>query len=392
MMRSKPLQGVSGKTKVHLVAGARPNFMKIAPLWHAMQASWDFEPIFVHTGQHYDLSMSQAVLRDLKMPPPDYQLDIGSGSHAEQTGRAMIAYDEIVASERPDWLIVMGDVNSTLAAALVGAKRGIPTMHLEAGLRNGDLRMPEEINRRAIDAVCHLFWTPSSDATANLIHEGIAGTRITFVGNIMIDSLELHRKAIVKDSTAAMLGLGPQAYGVVTLHRAENVDDENRLKELVAAITKTAVRLPLVFPIHPRTAARLKAIGLDEQLRQSVVIIVEPMPYITFLSLVYEAAVIITDSSGLQEETSYLGIPCLTLRDSTDRPTTVWQGTNLLTTPQDLVARVGAALEARTRSVPNIPLWDGRTAERCLKDLRNRMASGRPWESVAPQPSYSDDV
>ena len=360
---------------VHLIAAARPNFMKVAPLWHALAAAEDFAPVLIHTGQHYDANMSAEILADLGLPEPDFHLGVGSGSHAEQTGRVMIAYGEVAAAHRPDWLVVVGDVNSTLACALTGVKLGITTIHLEAGLRSRDRKMPEEINRIATDAVADILWTPSPDADANLLFEGIPPERITRVGNIMLDSFEMKRPAIEAAAVAQSLGCNGRGYCVVTLHRPSNVDDARQLATLADSLTAIQAELPIVFPVHPRTAARLRDTGLDDSLAKAGVRLVEPMPYVRFMSLVAGAKAVVTDSGGVQEETTYLGIPCFTLRETTERPITVEQGTNRLATPERVAAMVAAALAegkngAHLRLRPE--LWDGRTAERCLADLRRR--------------------
>ena len=357
---------------VHLIAAARPNFMKVAPLWHALSASADFAPALVHTGQHYDANMSGEILADLGLPDPDFHLGIGSGSHSEQTGRVMIEYGRIAEAHRPDWLVVVGDVNSTVAAALVGAKLGIRTVHLEAGLRSRDRTMPEEINRIATDAVSDVLWTPSPDADANLIAEGVAAARITRVGNIMLDSFEYARPAIAAAAVPEALGLAGRRYGVVTLHRPANVDSAAPLRRLAASLIEAQRRLQIVFPVHPRTAARLAEFGLAEGLAAAGVRLIEPLPYIRFMGLVTGAAAVITDSGGLQEETTYLAIPCLTLRENTERPITIVEGTNRLATPASLAGLLAAALAEDPARRPRPDLWDGRTAARCVADLRRR--------------------
>ncbi len=357
---------------IHLIAAARPNFMKVAPLWHALSAATDFLPMLIHTGQHYDPNMSDAIFADLGLPQPDHHLGVGSGSHAEQTGRVMIAYEELAQAHRPDALIVVGDVNSTLACALVGAKLRFPVIHLEAGLRSHDRDMPEEINRLATDAIADVLWTPSPDADVNLAAEGIPSARITNVGNIMLDSFELVRPQIEAAGEAAALGL-PERYGIVTLHRPSNVDHPRTLGALVAALVVVQARLPLVFPVHPRTAQRLAAAGLTELLARHGVVLTEPLPYIRFMSLVAGAAAAITDSGGIQEETTYLGIPCLTLRENTERPITIDQGTNRLVDASSLGQALDRALATPAARRPRPPLWDGRTAGRCVEDLRRRM-------------------
>lgn len=344
--------------------------MKVAPLWHALARSPAFAPVLIHTGQHYDSAMSDSILADLKLPPADHHLGIGSGLHGEQTGKVMIAYEQVAMADRPDWLVVVGDVNSTLACALVGAKLRIPTIHLEAGLRSGDRTMPEEINRIATDAVADVLWTPSPDGDANLLAEGIPAGRITRVGNIMLDSFEMIRGRIDSAPSPQSFGVGPR-YALVTLHRPSNVDSPERLSRLVDALAEIQAELPLLFPVHPRTAARLEASGLDRRLDRAGVRCIAPVPYIQFMRFLTGAAAAITDSGGVQEETTYLGIPCLTLRENTERPITVEQGTNRLVTPDSLLSELRAALSAETR--PCRPeYWDGRAAERCVADLLRR--------------------
>lgn len=358
---------------VHLIAAARPNFMKVAPLWHALAAAPDFAPVLVHTGQHYDPNMSGDILADLGLPDPDFHLGIGSGSHAEQTGRVMIAYGEIAAAHRPDWLVVVGDVNSTLACALTGVKLGIATVHLEAGLRSRDRTMPEEINRIATDAICDVLWTPSPDGDENLLAEGVPATRITRVGNIMLDSFEMKRAAIDAAGEPEALGLTPGGYAVATLHRPANVDEPAPLRALVDCLSEIQAGLPIVFPVHPRTAARLAQTGLDALLVRAGVRLIAPLPYVRFMSLVAGAAAVVTDSGGIQEETTYLGIPCVTLRENTERPITISEGTNRLADAASAPALLRAALQWRRQGTPARPeYWDGRTAARCVEDLRER--------------------
>lgn len=356
---------------VHLVAAARPNFMKIAPLWHALKASGDFAPVIVHTGQHYDAEMSDHIFADLGLPTPDHHLGIGSGSHAEQTGRVMIAYEALAMAERPDWLIVAGDVNSTAAASMAAAKLRIPIVHLEAGLRSRDRDMPEELNRLVTDVLADVLWTPSPDADANLIAEGIAPERITRVGNIMMDSYELVRPAILAADYAGELGYAGGGYGVVTLHRPSNVDAPEQLERLVVALVAAQAHLPLIFPIHPRTRQRLGTAGA-ERLKGAGIRLLGPAGYVRFMSLVTGAAAVITDSGGIQEETTYLGIPCLTLRDNTERPITISEGTAELVNAGNLLERLLAALAEARRNRKRPEYWDGRTAERCVADLRRR--------------------
>jgi UDP-N-acetylglucosamine 2-epimerase (non-hydrolysing) len=361
--------------RVHLIAAARPNFMKVAPLWHALSEAPDFEPVLIHTGQHYDPNMSDAIFADLRLPAPDHHLGVGSGSHAEQTGGVMIAYEKVALQDRPDWLVVVGDVNSTAACAMVAAKLCFPAVHLEAGLRSRDRNMPEEVNRLVTDVLSDVLWTPSSDADANLEAEGVPARKITRVGNIMLDSFEMVKHLIEAAGVPAELGLEKGGFGVVTLHRPSNVDDPAQLLALVEALIRVQRRLPLVFPVHPRTAQRLKDGGLTGGIEAAGVKLMEPASYIRFMSLVTEAAAVITDSGGVQEETTYLGIPCLTLRENTERPVTISEGSNRLVRADTLEAEFSAALQARSGEWARPELWDGKAAERCVDDLRLRSKS-----------------
>jgi len=361
---------------IHLIASARPNFMKVAPLHHALaRESW-CSPRIVHTGQHYDANMSDAFFRDLRLPEPSYHLEIGSGTHAEQTGRTMIAYEAVCLRERPDATVVVGDVNATAACALVAAKLCIPVVHLEAGLRSRDRTMPEEINRLVTDSISDLLWTPSPDADANLVGEGIPGEKIDRIGNIMIDSFELLRQKIDASQARQRFGLTSNPYAVVTLHRPSNVDHREKLTELVHALLAVSQRMGILFAVHPRTRKRLEDFGLMQIIASTRAIhITEPLGYIDFMNLVCGCSMAITDSGGIQEETTYLGIPCATLRENTERPITVSQGTNRLLGARDLPEAVERVLANGWASGRRPEYWDGHAAERAARSLERFLAA-----------------
>jgi UDP-N-acetylglucosamine 2-epimerase (non-hydrolysing) len=359
------------KKTVHLIAAARPNFMKIAPLYHALKKQPWAKQIIVHTGQHYDLNMSDTFFGDLNLPAPHIHLGVGSGTHAEQTGGVMIAYEKVVAKSRPDMVIVVGDVNSTVAATLTAVKLGIKVAHLEAGLRSFDRTMPEEINRIVTDSIADLLWTPSPDGDENLFNEGIPPEKIHRVGNIMIDSLEMMRGRIEQEQTFSSLGFKSGGYGVVTLHRPANVDPPDMLKRICLSLKDITKKIPLVFPVHPRTMKNIEKHSYLSLLNDSPnLCLLEPLSYSPFMNLVFNCRLVITDSGGIQEETTYLGIPCLTLRENTERPITITQGTNRLCDVNNLVEKVNDIIDGSCskRKVPE--LWDGHTAERVALSIK----------------------
>jgi UDP-N-acetylglucosamine 2-epimerase (non-hydrolysing) len=328
----------------------------------------------VHTGQHYDQNMSDAFFSDLKLPPPDLHLDVGSGSHAEQTAGVMLAYERACIAERPDLIVVVGDVNSTVACALVGTKLHVPVAHLEAGLRSRDRQMPEEINRLVTDVIADILWTPSPDGDENLAAEGVAAEKVTRVGNIMLDSYELMRERIEASGERHKLGLDGREYGVVTLHRPSNVDTAASLTALVEQLTTIAAKLPLVFPVHPRTRRNLEAFGLWSQLAEAPGLhVIGPLGYVDFMNVVCGARLTITDSGGVQEETTYLDIPCLTVRTTTERPITITEGTNRLVTVGELAPAVDEILAGHWTHGRKPELWDGHTAARVVADIRRRL-------------------
>ncbi len=359
--------------KVLLIAGARPNFMKVAPIFAEMKRrSGEFAPMIVHTGQHYDAAMSDAFFDDLGMPKPDIHLGVGSGSHAVQTAKIMTEFEPVVLAERPDWVVVVGDVNSTIACALVCSKLGIKVAHVEAGLRSRDRAMPEEINRILTDAISDLLLTTSQDADENLRAEGIPAERIRFVGNVMIDSLLEHLKIAENSTVREDLGIEGAEYAVVTLHRPSNVDDVDVFGGIVDALCDVARKLPIVFPVHPRTRAKIEEFGFRDRMADAGIRLIEPLGYLDFMRLYSGARLVLTDSGGLQEETTVLGIPCLTLRHNTERPVTIDLGTNVLvgTDPQRIRDAAEAALAgADTKDVSIPPLWDGKAAGRICDEL-----------------------
>ena len=368
------------KIKILLICGARPNFMKIAPVIFAIQKhnldkkqKKKIDYRLVHTGQHYDLQMSDAFFRDLNIPVPDFNLEVGSGSHAVQTAEVMIRFEKVCLQEKPDWVVVVGDVNSTMGCTLVAAKLSIKVAHIEAGLRSFDREMPEEINRLVTDALADLLLTPSKDADKNLLHEGIPKDKIKFVGNIMIDTLLNHVEKARQLKPCTKYNLKENRYIFVTLHRPSNVDEKQSLKVIMKHLTALSQKMPVIFPMHPRTRKNLVAFGLHEKAAGAGgMIIIDPIGYHETIGLVDKSAFVLTDSGGLQEETTVLGIPCLTLRPNTERPVTITHGTNKLTTLKTLNEDMAAIIEKGRKNKKRIPpLWDGHTADRIINVLAN---------------------
>ena len=359
--------------KILNIVGARPNFMKIAPVAREMRRrEKDFQSLIVHTGQHYDAAMSDSFFKDLGMPSPDFHLEVGSASHAVQTARIMTQFEPIVVQEKPDWVLVVGDVNSTIACALVCSKLGVRVAHVEAGLRSRDRTMPEEINRILTDAISDLLLTTSEDADANLKAEGVSTDKIKFVGNVMIDSLLYSLKLAENSTVREDLGLTEKEYAVLTLHRPSNVDDENVFGGLLDALVVISEKIPIIFPAHPRTKANIEKFGFAEAIKRSRIKLIEPLGYLDFMRLYSGARVVLTDSGGLQEETTALSIPCLTLRENTERPITISHGTNLLvgTDPEQIKQTAFEVLSREQSGDKKIPpLWDGRAAERICDSL-----------------------
>lgn len=360
--------------RVLVVAGARPNFMKVAPILRAL-AKAGHEGLLLHTGQHYDARMSDAFFQDLGLPEPDHHLGVGSGTHAQQTARVMEAFEPVLLETRPDWLVVVGDVNSTLACALVASKlresTGCRIAHVEAGLRSGDWRMPEEVNRVLTDRLSDLLLTPSRDARPNLVAEGIPEARIRFVGNVMIDTL-LHQLPAARElDVPRRLGLERGGYVVSTLHRPSNVDDPGTLRVALAALAAVADRMPVVLPLHPRTRKNAERFGVADLLDRLNVL--EPLSYREMLSLTEGAAAALTDSGGLQEETTALGVPCVTLREQTERPITISEGTNRMApwplTVDGVVGAFDEAVAAGPGGARRPEGWDGRAGERVVDAL-----------------------
>ncbi len=365
---NKPLKSI-----VHVV-GARPNYMKIAPLMDALNGVAGVRQLLVNTGQHYDEAMAKGFIRELSLPMPDRDLEVGSASHAVQTAHVMIRFEQTCLEERPDLVVVVGDVNSTMAATLVAAKLCIPVAHVEAGLRSFDRTMPEEINRMVTDRLADILLTPSADGDENLLREGVPADRIHRVGNIMIDTLFRHLPMATLDRVADRVNVTDGSYAVLTLHRPSNVDVRKTFTSILSAIATIASDMPVVFPVHPRTQARVKEFGLGDFLTN--VQVTGPLGYIDFLSLTSHAKIVLTDSGGLQEESTALGIPCLTLRENTERPITVTHGTNTIV-GTDTAKILDGYRAAVSGAVPTRrpELWDGRAAQR-IRDVLQRFLFG----------------
>ena len=374
--------------QVMCVVGARPNFVKIAPILRAFRAIGHSDTTLLHTGQHYDVAMNTAFFDELAIPAPDINLEIGSGTGTQQTARIMLALEDVLTARRPDVLLVVGDVNSTLATALVGAKLRIPLVHVEAGLRSNDLAMPEEINRLVTDRLSSLLLATEPSAVENLVREGVPTASIRLVGNVMIDTLHacLPRAVAVATTLSAtdcdetFMARIMGGYGFVTLHRPSNVDEPKQLRGLVEALASISQELPLIFAVHPRTRAAIAVAGLDAALAASSIHVTPPLTYLQTIGVMRDARVVLTDSGGVQEETTALGVPCLTIRDNTERPITVSDGTNMIvgSNPAALAPAVTLALrsDGKRGRVPD--LWDGRAAERVVQAVREFFAPSGP--------------
>ncbi len=357
-------------TRIFLIAAARPNFMKVAPIWRALDARSDVLDVeLIHTGQHYDKNMSDVFFADLGLPRPHVNLGVGGGTHAEQTAGVMLKFEQLCRERRPDLVLVVGDVNATMATTITARKLGVSVAHVEAGLRSRDWSMPEEINRILTDSIADILYTPSEDADANLAAEGVPAAKIVRVGNVMIDSL-VHAAARVRGNAKyADFGMKEKEYGLVTLHRPSNVDDPGNLERLFAGLERQGV--PMIFPVHPRTRKVMAAAGLDGRYPgpDSRLVLTDPMGYDDFLNLTMHARFVLTDSGGIQEETTYLDVPCLTMRPNTERPITITIGTNELVTLESLDEMVAKVLSGSWKQGRVPEMWDGGTGERIAEHI-----------------------
>jgi len=360
--------------KIAAVVGARPNFMKVAPIWREIDKRGSFSKFLVHTGQHYDENMSRVFFEDLKLPKPDDYLGVGSAPHGEQTGKVMMAFEKVLDRERPGLVIVVGDVNSTMACSLVAVEMSIPVAHVEAGLRSFDRTMPEEINRMVTDIVADLLFTTCRDAGVNLLKENVDRNKIHFVGNVMIDSLLFYSTMADNSSILEKLSLKKNSYGLVTLHRPSNVDDLDMLQGILEALMIIGAKCPLVFPVHPRTMKMLK--GKNIELPDEKLMLIEPVGYLDFLKLMKHSRIVLTDSGGIQEETTVLGVPCLTIRENTERPITIEVGTNVLagTSKVRIIEEGLRALEHGSKNHDIPELWDGKASTRIVEVIGNYFA------------------
>jgi len=372
--------------KIACIAGARPNFMKIAPILEATEKYPNLEPLLVHTGQHYDYEMSQIFFEDLSIPEPDVYLGVGSGSHAVQTAKIMMAFEEVVLEHKPDLVLVVGDVNSTLACALVAAKLCVPVAHVEAGIRSFDRTMPEEINRTLTDVVSDYLFTPTEDAGENLRREGIPDEKIFLVGDAMIDTLMKYKEKAVLDARHWMLDTAPAyaggassidhpEYALMTLHRPSNVDIKANFVNILNALAEVQQRIRIIFPMHPRTKARVEEFGLSDTISSMKnLMIIDPLGYLTFMGLMVNAKFVLTDSGGMQTETTVLNIPCLTMRENTERPETIREGTNALvgSNTQLIIEESMKILDGKGKKGVYPKLWDGHAAERIVKTISHR--------------------
>lgn len=355
--------------KIISVVGTRPNFVKIASLVKEFSKHPDITNILVHTGQHYDEKMSDSFFRELEIPEPDINLGIGSGSHAEQTGRIMIEFEKVLLNEKPDLVLVVGDVNSTLACALTSVKLGIKVAHIEAGLRSFDREMPEEINRILTDQISDYLFTTEKDAEKNLLNEGIAKSKIFFVGNLMIDTLLIH-----KERASNLKKPDSNDYAILTLHRPSNVDDKETLSNILEIIREIQSQIKIIWPMHPRTRNNLERFNLKEKLKEMKnVSISDPLTYLEFMNAVMNSKFVLTDSGGIQEETTVLNIPCITLRDNTERPVTIEQGTNYLagSNKNSILEIIQKVLNGKAKQYRGIESWDGKAAGRIVSAIKN---------------------
>lgn len=360
------------KLKILNVVGARPNFMKIAPLMAQMKRHREFDVSLLHTGQHYDQKMSKLFFEDLGIPRPDIYLGVGSANHGEQTGKIMIEFEKILLQNKPDLVVVVGDVNSTIACGLVAVKQGVKLAHVEAGLRSFDRSMPEEINRILTDQISDFLFVTESSAIENLRREGISHDKIFLVGNVMIDTLTMHLARAEKSDILDQLGLQARNYATLTLHRPSNVDHRQNFLEILSALKEIQNQIPIVFPVHPRSRERLNQFGLNQQLKDMPgLLLIEPLGYLDFLKLMAKSKFVLTDSGGIQEESTVLGIPCLTLRENTERPVTVSQGTNRVIGSQGkkIIEESEKILRGEFKKGRLPDLWDGKAAERIVEIL-----------------------